>query len=211
MLKSTALVILILISLHSQAQHGGYTLSNHPETFRKSFSEATASIESIQSGFSQEKTLTMLSEKMNSTGKFWYKKKDKLRMEYIQPYPYLMILNGGKIFVKDGQKENQFSANSSKIFQQVNRILIDCVSGNMLNNPDFQARIYENAGSFLIEFQPVAKNLKELYKNINIVIDKKEYTATVVEMIEVSGDKTIIRFQNKVLNASIPDSVFNIP
>ena len=211
MLKSTALVILILISLHSQAQHAGYTLSNHPETFRKSFSEATASIESIQSGFSQEKTLTMLSEKMNSTGKFWYKKKDKLRMEYIQPYPYLMILNGGKIFVKDGQKENQFSANSSKIFQQVNRILIDCVSGNMLNNPDFQARIYENAGSFLIEFQPVAKNLKELYKNINIVIDKKEYTATVVEMIEVSGDKTIIRFQNKVLNASIPDSVFNIP
>ena len=173
--------------------------------------EATASTESIQSDFSQEKMLTMLSEKINSTGKFWYRKKDKLRMEYIHPYPYLMILNGGKIFVKDGQKENQFSANSSKIFQQVNRILIDCVSGNMLNNPDFQARIFENAGSFLIEFQPTAKNLKELYKNINIVIDKKDYTATAVEMIEVSGDKTIIRFQNKVLNAPIPDSVFNIP
>ena len=75
----------------------------------------------------------------------------------------------------------------------------------------FQARIFENAGSFLIEFQPMAKNLKELYKNINIVIDKKEYTATIVELIEVTGDKTIIRFQNKVLNAPIPDSVFTIP
>jgi outer membrane lipoprotein-sorting protein len=211
MFKTITLVILILSNLPGLAQYTGYTLSNHPEEFRKSFAAATASIESIQSGFSQEKTLTMLSEKMNSTGKFWYRKKDQLRMEYIHPYPYLMILNGGKIFVKDGQKENQFSANSSKIFQQVNRILIDCVSGNMLNNPDFQARIFENAGFFLIEFQPMAKNLKELYKNINIVIDKKEYTATVVEMIEVSGDKTIIRFQNKVLNASIPDSVFNIP
>jgi outer membrane lipoprotein-sorting protein len=211
MIKSMALFILVLFCLPGQAQYPGYTLSNHPETFRKSFGESSASTESIQSGFSQEKSLTMLSEKMNSTGKFWYRKKDKLRMEYIHPYPYLMILNGGKIFVKDGQKENQFSANSSKIFQQVNRILIDCVSGNMLNNPDFQARIFENAGSFLIEFQPMAKNLKELYKNINIVIDKKEYTATIVEMIEVTGDKTIIRFQNKVLNAPIPDSVFNIP
>ncbi len=211
MFKAIVLVILIPFNFHVQAQYAGYTLSNHPETFRKSFAEATASIESIQSGFSQEKSLTMLSEKMNSTGKFWYRKKDKLRMEYIHPYPYLMILNGGKIFVKDGQKENQFSASSGKIFQQVNRILIDCVSGNMLNNPDFQARIFENTGSFLIEFQPLAKNLKELYKNINIVIDKKEYTATVVEMTEVSGDKTIIRFQNKVLNAPIPDSVFNIP
>ena len=211
MIKTIALVILILFNLPGLAQYPGYTLSNHPEEFRKSFAEATTSIESVQSGFSQEKHLTMLSEKMNSTGKFWYKKKDKLRMEYIHPYPYLMILNGGKIFVKDGQKENQFSANSNKIFQQVNRILIDCVSGNMLNNPDFQARIFENAGSFLIEFQPMAKNLKELYKNINIVIDKKEYTATAVEMIEVSGDKTIIRFQNKILNAPIPDSVFNNP
>jgi outer membrane lipoprotein-sorting protein len=211
MIKTIALVILIFSCSPGQAQYPGYTLSNHPETFRKSFAEASATTESLQSGFSQEKSLTMLSEKMNSTGKFWYRKKDKLRMEYIHPYPYLMILNGGKIFVKDGQKENQFSANSSKIFQQVNRILIDCVSGNMLNNPDFQARIFENTGSFLIEFQPMAKNLKELYKNINIVIDKKEYTATIVEMIEVTGDKTIIRFQNKVLNAPIPDSVFNIP
>jgi outer membrane lipoprotein-sorting protein len=211
MIKTIAFAIFILFNFPGIAQYTGYALSNHPETFRKSFAESTASIESIQSGFSQEKTLTMLSEKMNSTGKFWYRKKDKLRMEYIQPFPYLMILSSGKIFVKDGQKENQFSANSSKIFQEVNRILIDCVSGNMLNNPDFQARIFENAGSFLIEFQPVAKNLKELYKNINIVIDKKDFTATVVEMIEVSGDKTIIRFQNKVLNAPIPDSVFNIP
>ena len=211
MIKTIGLVFISFFCFHARAQYAGYTLSNHPEIFRKSFAEATASTESLQSVFSQEKMLTMLSDKINSTGKFWYRKKDKLRMEYIQPYPYLMILSSGKIFVKDGQKENQFSASSGKIFKQVNRILIDCVSGNMLNNPDFQARIFENAGSFLIEFQPTAKNLKGLYKNINIVVDKKDYTATTVEMIEVSGDKTIIRFQNKILNAPIPDSVFNIP
>jgi outer membrane lipoprotein-sorting protein len=209
--KFIALFILIIYFLPGKAQYPGFTLSNHPEAFKKSFAETTASVESIQSDFSQEKTLTMLSEKMNSTGKFWFRKKDKLRMEYIHPYPYLMILNGGKILVKDGQKENQFSANSNKIFQQVNRILIDCVSGNILNNPDFQARIFENPVSFLIEFNPIAKKLKELFKNINIVIDKKGYSAIAVEMTEVSGDKTIIRFQNKVLNAPIPDSVFNIP
>jgi len=211
MSKAMALVFLSLFHFSAQAQHAGYLLSSHPETFKKSFAEATASVESLQSGFSQEKMLTMLSDKIYSTGKFWYKKKDRLRMEYDHPYPYLMILSGGKIFVKDGQKENHFSANSGKVFQQVNRILIDCVSGNMLNNPDFHARLFESSSSFLIEFQPTAKNLKELYKNINIVVDKKDYTATVVEMNEVSGDKTIIRFQNKVLNAPIPDAVFDIP
>ncbi len=132
-------------------------------------------------------------------------------MEYIQPYSYILILNGGKILIKEGQKENKISANSNKVFQQVNRILIDCVSGNMLENPDFQSRIFESSGSFLVELIPLARNLKELYKNINITIDKKDYTATAIEMIELSGDKTIIRFQNKILNAQIPDSVFNIP
>ena len=211
MLRWFTLLNLLCCSLLSEAQYTGYKLLDHPEAFKKSFSAATSTTESIQSDFRQEKTLTMLSEKIVSTGKFWYRKKDKLRMEYIQPYAYLMILNGGKIFIKEGQKENKMSASSSKVFQQVNRILIDCVAGTMLENPDFQSRVFESKGSFLVELKPLVRNLSALYKNIQIVIDKKDYTATSIEMQEVSGDKTIIRFQNKIINANIPDSVFNIP
>ena len=211
MLKSILFAGLILVGLEGLAQYAGYTLMKQPESFKKSFAQATAATESIQSDFSQEKTLTMLSEKMHSTGKFWYGKKDKLRMEYLQPYTYLMILNNGKIFIKEGGKENKISANSNKVFQQVNRILIDCVSGNMLENPDFQSAVFESSGSFLIELTPIAKNLRVLYKIINIAIDRKDFSVATIDMEEVSGDKTIIRFQNKEINAKIPDSVFTIP
>jgi outer membrane lipoprotein-sorting protein len=211
MIKTVSLVCFILCFINSNGQYPGFTLLNNPETFKKSFALATATTESIQSDFKQEKSLSMLSENINSSGKFWYRKKDKIRMEYIQPYSYIMILNGGKIFIKEGQKENKISANSNKIFQQVNRILIDCIGGSMLENPDFQSRILESSGTFLVELTPVTKNLKDLYKNINILIDKKDYTATSIEMFELSGDKTIIRFQNKILNEPINDPVFNIP
>ena len=211
MIKPVILLCFLLSFIYSDGQYPGFTLLNNTETFKKSFAQATATTESIQSDFKQEKSLSMLSENIHSTGKFWYRKKDKIRMEYIQPYSYIMILNGGKIFIKEGQKENKISANSNKVFQQVNRILIDCISGSMLDNPDFQSRIFESQGSFLVELIPQAKNLKDLYKNINIIIDKKDYTATSIEMFEISGDKTIIRFQNKILNAPINDSVFNIP
>ncbi len=211
MSRSFILISFILCFFYGDGQYPGYTLLDHPETFKKNFAQATAAIISIQSGFRQEKTLSMLSENINSTGRFWYHKNDKVRMEYIQPYSYILILNGGKIIIKEGQKENKVSANSNKLFQQVNRILIGCVSGSMLDNPDFQSHIFENPGFFLVELIPIARNLKELYKNINITIDKKDYTATAIEMIELSGDKTVIRFQNKILNAQIPDSVFNIP
>ena len=211
MFRSLMLVGLFFLCLSSRGQYPGYNEMKNTESLKKSFIQSTATTESLQADFIQEKTMTMLSEKMVSSGKFCFRKKDRLRMEYLQPYTYLLILNGGKIYVKDGQKENKISAGSNPVFRQVNRILIDCISGNMLDNPDFQYRIFENAGSWLIEFKPMAKNLKELYKNINIVLDKKDFTASSIGMYDASGDKTIIRFQNKELNVQIPESVFQIP
>jgi len=211
MIRLFIILSLLFYSSGLKSQNPGWTLLNQPETFKKSFAQATAATESIQADFVQEKTLTMLSEKINSKGKFWYRKKDFLRMEYVQPYVYLLILNGGNIFTKDGQKENKISAGSNRVFRQVNRILLDCVSGKMLENPDFQYRIFENSGSWLIELKPLEKNLQKLYKNINVIIDSKDYSAKSIEMVELSGDKTNIRFQNKELNAKIPDSVFLIP
>jgi len=211
MIRSIPLFVLIFCSFFCRAQYPGFSMPDHPEVFKKSFALATANIESIHSDFRQEKSLSMLSEKIISTGKFWYRKNDKLQMEYLQPFNYLMILNAGKIFTRDGQKESSVSAGSNRVFQQVNRILIDCVAGTMLDNPDFQSRVFESNGAYLVELKPLSKNLAALYKNINIVVDKKDFTATVIEMYEISGDKTIIRFQNKSINVQIPDSVFNIP
>ena len=42
----------------------------------------------------------MLSEKIISKGKFWFKKDNLVRLEYVQPYQYLMIINKNNIFIK---------------------------------------------------------------------------------------------------------------
>lgn len=202
---------LVIAVSFCNAQYTGYSKLDKTEAFTKSFSAATQSTLFIQADFTQEKTISLLSEKIISKGKFWYKSGNNLRMEYMQPYSYLIIFHNDKIFIKDGQTENKFSASSNKTFQQINRILIDCVSGNILKNPDFETRVFENVNDYLIELKPVAKNLQDLYKNINIVIDKKDDTANAIEMFETSGDKTIIRFQHKIINAIIPDSLFYIP
>jgi outer membrane lipoprotein-sorting protein len=210
MTRSLILAGLFFCCLNSRGQYAGFTELKNAESFKKLYIQSASATESIQADFTQEKSLTMLSEKIISSGKFCFRKKDKLRMEYIKPYSYLVILNGGKIYVRDGEKETKISAGSNPAFQQVNRILIDCVSGNMLDNPDFQYRIFENAGSWLVEFKPMASNLKELYKNINIVLDKKDFTVSAIGLYDATGDKTNIRFQNKQINAQIPDSQFDI-
>ena len=152
----------------------------------------------------------MLSEKIISKGKFWFKKESQVRMEYNQPYQYLMIINKDKVFVKDGQKENKISAKSNKLFQQINKIMIDCMQGTALNNPDFTTRVFENKSSSLVELTPVTKGLTALFKSINIIVDKKDFSVGSIAMQELSGDNTLIRFTNKELNVTIQDALFII-
>ena len=82
--------------------------------------------------------------------------------------------------------------------------------GTALNNPDFKTRVFENKNSSLIELTPVTKGLKELFKSINIIVDKKDFSVSSIEMQELSGDNTLIRFTNKELNVTIPDTLFII-
>lgn len=203
-------VLLSTAAVFSRAQYPGYSPVGDLAKFKADFSSATQKSSSIKSDFVQEKNLSMLSEKIVSRGKFWFKRENQVRMEYNHPYQYLMILNKDRVFVKDGQKENKISTKSNKLFQQINRIMIDCMQGTALNNPDFKTRVFENKSNALIELTPVAKGLKELFKSIHIIVDKKDFSVTSIEMQELSGDNTLIRFTNKELNGTIPDALFTI-
>ena len=193
-----------------KAQYAGYSPVIDFAKFKVDFSAAAQKISSIKSDFTQEKNLSMLAEKINSKGKFLFKKESRVRMEYSHPFQYLMILNKDKVFVKDGRKENKISTRSNKLFQQINKIMMDCMQGTTLNNTDFKTRVFENKTTSLVELTPLTKGLKELFKSINVVIDKKDFSVISINMLELSGDNTIIRFINKELNASIPDSLFVI-
>ncbi|MEO6546746.1 MAG: outer membrane lipoprotein carrier protein LolA [Ferruginibacter sp.] len=211
MRKLFALLTMFLVSASwAEAQYAGYSAVKDIAKFTSDFSAATQKIQSIKSNFVQEKDLSMLSEKIVSKGKFWFKRNSQLRMEYNQPFQYLMILNKDKVFVKDGQKENKVSSRSNKLFQQINKIMIDCMQGSMLSNTDFKTKVFEGKTGFLVEMVPVVKGLQGLFKNINVVVDNRDFSANSIEMQEVGGDNTVIRFANKELNTNIQDALFTI-
>lgn len=204
------LLLIIIAGISSHAQYAGYKQLTDLTNFKEQFTTAAKKTNSIKSDFQQEKNLSMLSEKITSRGKFWFKKDNLVRMEYNQPFQYLMIINKNNVFVKDGQKENTISTKSNKLFQQINKITVDCVQGTMLTNPDFKVRVFESAKAYLMELLPSAKGLKDYFRNINVIVDKKDYSVSRIEMQELSGDNTIINFTNKELNVTIPDALFAI-
>lgn len=204
------LLPLLFSVLSLEAQYPGYSAIADAAKFKEQFSAASLKTTSIKSDFVQEKNLSMLSEKIVSKGKFWFKKANMVRMEYTHPFQYLMIINKDKVFIKDGQKENKVSSRSNKLFQQINRIMVDCMQGTALNNTDFRTRVFEGKSSYLVELAPVVKGLKEMFKTITVYVDKKDYSVMNLEMLEISGDNTVIKFINKELNSSLQDALFTI-
>jgi len=203
-----ALMILCGVVQANAQQHPGYKPVTDVAGFKQQFATASRQTQSIQCDFVQEKNLSMLADKITSKGKFWFKKENKVRMEYTTPSYYLLVMNGKDIRTKDGQKESHVSTKGNKLFEQINRITVDCVQGNVVDNADFKTTILENAAGYLLEMTPVNKQLSQYFKTIVLLVDRKDLTVNKIEMYEAGGDNTTISFLHKQLNVNIPDATF---
>ena len=80
-LFGTAIVLTGLIVITGNAQHKGYRPIADVPAFKKQFAAQSAKVSSIECAFAQEKVLTALTEKITSTGKFWFRRNNKVRIE----------------------------------------------------------------------------------------------------------------------------------
>ena len=101
MRKIIFLLVLLCCVIFVNAQYAGFSPIADPVKFKEMFAIASQKTLSLKSDFVQEKNLSMLSEKIISKGKFCFKKDSRVRMEYNQPFQYLMVINKDKVYVKD--------------------------------------------------------------------------------------------------------------
>jgi len=190
------------------AQPEGYKPVAGPAEIMLKVNEATASTNSINAHFEQEKNLSFIEEKIISKGILLYQKPDKLRLEYSEPFTYIMIMNGGRMMTGNGDIKSEYDLKSNKMFSEINNLIIGSIQGNILNHPDFGSSVYENTETLYIKLIPLNKELNKYIKSIGLYIGKKDYTVSEIKITEHSDDYTIIKFINKVINESIPEESF---
>lgn len=201
---------LLLLQVCTFAQNNGFTAVKDIAGFKTSFAAASQKIESIESNFSQVKNLAMLKDKINSKGKFYYKKGNKVRIEYTAPYTYLMVLNNNNMTIRDGQKTSNYNTKSNKIMQSVNNIMLDCMRGSVYGNKEFSVEAFESGKEYLLKMKPTTAVMKKMFANIEVFLDKKDFHVLRLNMIENGGDNSLMSFTNSVLNKNIPDALFSI-
>jgi len=209
-LKSSLLVLSIcLLSIHCNA--GGPKEMKDTASFIKQLNAMTNALKSIEADFVQEKNMAMLQEKIISKGTFCFKKPNLIRWQYNEPYKYLVIINNNKVLIKDENKTNKFDMKSNKIFRKVNDLLTDCMQGTVLSKrSEYKVSFYENENFYIVKLLPLTKNMKEFIGNMQIYFDRKDFSVGKIDMVEPSGDNTLISFKNKKINQAVADEKFTI-
>jgi len=208
LMRSVFLSFLLLSCLCSFAQPKGFQPVKNQQEFQSALSRSNAAVNTISSDFTQTKNLALLSDKIKSKGRFFFKKEDKVRIEYTAPYSYLLVMNGGQILVKDEQKTSKINTRNSKTMQSVNRIMIDCMRGTVLGNPDFKAAVYENGSSYLLSLAPATDAMKKMFRSIDVYMSKRNFDVDRLTMTEQGGDFTDMDFSNTQHNIALNDAIF---
>jgi outer membrane lipoprotein-sorting protein len=187
-----------------------YTPVKDVDGFKKLYASKLNSMNTLKSDFIQEKSISMLMNKLTSNGSFIFKKSNKLRMEYANPYPYIFVMNDDHIIVKDDLKKSNVSINSNKMFKMISQLTVDCVTGNILNSNDFDVKISENAKVYFLVLKPNQKMIKSVFTEIDLLVAKIDFTVDRIDLKETSGDSTTLIFSNKKINTQISDEAFNV-
>ena len=208
MFKNVILCLLLFTSIAVIAQNRPLTLKES-ENFRNKVQETTRKTTSIESDFTQEKEMSMMAEKITSTGKFYFRKEKMLRWEYMKPFPYLIIISNDVMYVVDDNKENKINLQSNKVFREINNIILGAVQGTLLNDQkNFKTTLSDNHTYYLAALFPQSSNLRETLREIDIYFNKTDYSVEQLIMHEASGDYTKITFTSKKMNQPISDEKF---
>ena len=168
-------------------------------------------MKTMQCDFVQTKYMKMLNDKMVSHGKMYYQQSDKLRWEYTSPYTYTFVLNGSKVLLSKGKRNDVINVNQSKFFKEIARIMMNSVIGKCLTDKkDFATTVSTTQSEWVATLVPQRKEMKQMFQKIVLHFNKSRKMVSVVELVEKKGDRTVIQLTNVKTNSPINAKVFSV-
>lgn len=175
---------------------------------KETVKQQAAVTQTITSDFTQYKHLDFLTNDIITSGKLNFKTPDWIKWEYIKPFEYVVLFKNETIFINDQGNKSKVDIGSSKLFKQLNHLIINSVKGDMFDDAEFDISYFKEKNNSLVYFKPKDLKFANYISEFQILFNLKGEVMT-VKMMEPSGDFTKIIFENRTINKNINDSVFS--
>ena len=205
MCRATTFFLLFLFPFFLSAQDWKTVQANDP--MLTSLKSTLAGTSSVKGDIRQEKTFAFLTEKLISTGIFLFQKESKLRWQFKEPIDYVILINENSMRLREEGIEKKYKG-MNQILRQVKEIILGCIDGSIMSNPNYKTVFSTNGSNIRIQLQPKEKNLKEFIQQIDVEFAKTGSILKKVTLTDPSGDMTDIHFSNVQFNQKINEALF---
>jgi outer membrane lipoprotein-sorting protein len=207
-------VIFIALILFLPAFVAGQTGSENPDKQDRIFSEIAAAVSQIDTfacDFIQEKHMSMLDNILISTGRLYYKRNNRLRLEINQPAASGFAVNGdqAKRWESDPGSSQTFKVNQIPFIKIFTDQVFTWARADFQNlKKRYHIKVIADSPIQLM-LLPISSQEKKYLDHLQISFAADASYVNEVEVHEPDGDFTRIRFSNIQLNKPLHDSLFN--
>ncbi len=205
-----AIVLTVSSALHNPVP---MTFANStPESLEKSgllaeIENQAAAIKSLTANFTQIRNLSLFSTPITFSGRLAVERPDRLRWEFLQPLPSVLIFNK-----KTGQRCSpgsdpvKFNLHNDPIMRMVAEQLWTWLKGDYgALEKDYSI---EYLGNSTLRLSPKIESTANVISAITITFEKINRQVKKVIINEPEGDKTVITFSEYRLNDTLSPSLF---
>ena len=209
-MKKMFFAFMLLCTTAAFAQNYGNKI-DPSRGFSERLKSASDRTQTIICDFEQVKYMSVLANTNKSKGKFFYKKAQKICLEYTNPQGNLIVMNGVKFKIQTNGKATVVKMNSNPMMRQMGNMLTACMTGNLdLFGNQSVSEYYENQSYYTVVISPTNRRVKSYLKQIVLRFDKDDMTLSSMKMNENDTDYTLYEFSGKRLNGNVDDDKFNI-
>lgn len=215
MFRSSILRITCALTIAvSPATLGGAPRSTGAVTLDQVLAQISArqkTIETLQSGFRQEKTMAMMASPQVSTGTFAYSKPDRVIWTYGAPSPVTMLIRDGWLTTWYPQLNKAEKLEIGSYQERIFRYMAAPGSLDELQKYfDFTFRQSRSEPVYTLELIPKTKTLEKRVKRITLWIDRDSLLTTKFEYVDGGGDLTRYEFRDVKINEPLPADMFEL-
>lgn len=169
--------------------------------------DASDRVSSFVSRFSQEKHLAMFDKPVQFTGRLAIIRPDKLRWEFTEPVPSVLIFNGNEgIRCSDQAMPEHFSLKTDPVMRLVAEQLWYWLGGNYQQMSQRYDLSFEAPA--ILEITPKEASEAEYLKRVRISFDADSLQPQRVEIVEGGDDVTSMVFIDPQVNTNPPQDAF---
>lgn len=169
--------------------------------------ENCTKVQTIVSDFIMEKHLQIATKPLISKGVFYFQRPDFLRWEYKTPFVSGILLNKNKVYSWKNINNKKNVQDISK--QPMAKMMLEQIKMFISMDIDSLKKQYNFVeGEKTLELLPKKEN--HTIKKVVLTFNDSFDSVIEVNIEEVSGDSTKIKFNNTLLDTTLPQEIKNI-